>query len=65
MKSLTREKLVFGLERASKGLRKRLGASFEVAIIPAVAAELLRLQDGQGVGLKTASISAMKEYGVV
>lgn len=66
MKSLTREKFVLGLERASKGPRKRLGGSFEVAIIPAVAVELLRLQDGQGVELKTASISAlMKEYGVV
>jgi len=65
MNKLTREKLLMGLERASKGLKKRLGESFEAAMIPAVADELLRLQDHQGVELKTASIPAlMKEYAV-
>lgn len=57
MSKLTREKLVLGLERASKGLQKRLGESFEVAMIPAVADELLRLQDGQGAELKTFLLS--------
>jgi len=40
MNKLTREKLLMGLERASKGLKKRLGDSFEAAMIPAVADEL-------------------------
>lgn len=51
MGKYSREKLVLGLERASRGLKKKLVESFEAAMIPAVADEPLRLQDGQGVEL--------------
>lgn len=45
---LNREKLVHGLVRAGKGVKKKLGSSFEVAD------ELPRLQDGQGIDQKSA-----------
>lgn len=45
MDKLSREKRVLGLERASKGLQKKLGENFEAGMIPAIADELLRLQD--------------------
>lgn len=37
------EKLVLGLERASNGLMKNLGESFEVTIISGGADEIIRL----------------------
>ncbi|XP_063611225.1 eukaryotic peptide chain release factor subunit 1-like [Penaeus indicus] len=45
-KQLSREKLVLGLERPSKGLKKKLGESFEAAMILGVADELLRCRPG-------------------